>query len=185
MNRSLRIALVSVAAAVASFARAGEPGAVDFGKLTRAEKGEYVDITLGKGLIKFASLFVKHEEPAAAALMSSISRVRVNVVGLDQTNRASTLERVNSVRNDLARDGWEQIVTVQGKRDEDVAVFLKQRDGEVVEGIVVTVIDERKKEAVFINVVGNIRAEQLGELGGRLNIDRLSRFNKAGKVREL
>jgi hypothetical protein len=178
MTPSLRLVLVSLTVATISLARAGEPGTVDFGKFTKSDKGDFVDITLGGGVLKFASLFVKHEEPAAADLMKSITRVRVNVVGLDASNRGAILERMTTVRSDLVRDGWDQIVTVQGKKDEDVAIFLKQRDGEVVEGVVVTVMDERKNEAVFINVVGNIRAEQLSDLGGRLHIDRLAKLNR-------
>lgn len=182
MHRSLRIAFVSVAALAVSHLRAAEAGVVDFGKFTKSERGEFVDITLGGGVLKLASFFVKHEEPAAAAMMRSISKVRVNVVGMDDTNRFATTEKMSSVRRELVSQGWEQIVTVQGKRDEDVAIFLKQRDGEIVEGVVVTVIDERKNEAVFINVVGNIRAEQLAELGGHLKIDRLSRLSRAEKI---
>jgi hypothetical protein len=172
----------AVALATASVAHAVEPGYVDFGRVARSEKGQCVDITLGSGVLKLASFFVKHEEPEAAAMLRSISKVRVNVIGLDDSNRSAATERMTAVRSDLVRQGWEQIVTVQGKRDEDVAIFLKQRDGEIVEGIVVTVMDERKNEAVFINVVGNIKAEQLGELGGRLHIDRLSNVHGLRKL---
>ncbi len=177
MTQSLRVALVSVAVFTASFARAAEPGYVDFGKFAKSERGECVDITLGGGVLKLASFFVKHEEPAAAEMLRSISKVRVNVISLDNTNRFAATEKMTTMRAELVKQGWDQIVTVQGRKEEDVAIFLKQREGEVIEGVVVTVIDERKNEAVLINVVGNIKAEQLAELGGHLKIDRLAKMN--------
>jgi hypothetical protein len=179
MTRSSRLALVSLVcltalAIAAPAATAAEPGYVDFGKFTAPERGEFVQINVGKGLIKFASLFAGHKEPAAADLMSNLSQVRVNVVGLDDGNRAATIERMTDIRGRLARENWEQIAAVRGQHDEDVAIFVKQRDGEAVEGIVVTVLDARKNEAVFVNIVGNIRPEQISAIGERLNVRQLA-----------
>ena len=43
---------------------------------------------------------------------------------------------------------------------DNVAVFAKVRDEENIDGLVVTVID-RKGEAVFVNIVGNISADKI------------------------
>ena len=184
MKYPLRLALapVALAMAIATTGLAAESGYVDFGKLVGPEKGELVDITLGKGMLKFASFVTKCKSPEAAQLISGLSRVRVNVVGLDDTNREATTARLLAVRQDLVRDGWEQIVAVRGKRQEDVAIYLKQRDGEIIDGIVVTVIDERKKEAVFVNIVGQIKAEQLALLGEHLEIAQLKLAGKGAKI---
>lgn len=53
------------------------------------------------------------------------------------------------------------IASVQSENQEDVAIHLKQRDGEVIAGLVITVMDARKNEAVFVNVVGRIKADNL------------------------
>jgi len=103
------------------------------------------------------------------------------VVGLDDTNRDATTDRVMKVRQELARDGWEQIVEARGKKQDDVAIFVKQRDGEVIDGIVVTVIDERKKEAVLVNVVGRIKADSLAAIGERFDIPQLKGAPKVEK----
>jgi hypothetical protein len=183
MKHSSRLLLApaAFAFAIVSTALAADPGYVDFGKLVGPEKGEFVDITLGKGVLKLTSLIAKCKSPEASQLISGLSRVRVNVVGLDDRNRDQTTERVQAIRNDLVRDGWEQIVAVRGKKQEDVAVFLKQRDGEIIEGVVVTVIDERKKEAVLVNVAGHIKVEQLAILGEHLDIPQL-RGVKTAKI---
>ena len=179
MNASFRLALAPAAFALffATHGVAADPGAVDLGKLVGPEKGEMVDITLGRGVLKLASFAAKCKNAEAAQLIAGLSRVRVNVVGLDDSNRVQTTEKINALRQTLTRDGWEQIVAVRGKRQEDVAIFLKQRDGEVIDGVVVTVIDERKKEVVFVNVVGQIKAEQLTKLGEHLDITHLRGAN--------
>jgi hypothetical protein len=184
MKTSLRLLLAPVALTVAlsTSAFAAESGHFDFGKFVGPEKGQFVDITLGKTVLKFTSIIAKCKSPDAAQLISGLSSVRVNVIGLDDANRQQTTERVQTIRKDLVRDGWEQIVTVRGKKQEDVAIFLKQRDGETVDGVVVTVIDERKKEAVLVNIVGQINAGQLAVLGEHLNIAQLQLGTKAEKI---
>jgi hypothetical protein len=179
MTSSLRLAFVALVGvttftATALAAANVDPGYVDFGKFTAPAHGEFVQVNIGKGLLGFASLFARHKDAAAADLMSNITRVRVNVVGLDDGNRAATTERMTEVRARLARENWEQIVAVHGKHEEDVAIFLKQRDGDAIDGIVVTVLDERKKEAVFVNIIGNIRADQISAVGERLNLRQLA-----------
>ncbi|HUR59906.1 MAG TPA: DUF4252 domain-containing protein [Opitutaceae bacterium] len=184
MNRSLRrlIAPCTLALLVTTAAVAVEPGYVDFGRFAGPKKGEYVEVTLGKGMLKLASLITRHHNPEASDIISGLTRVRVNVVGLDDANRDSTTERVKTLRQDLGQQGWEQIVSVRGKRDEDVAVFVKQREGEVIDGIVVTVVDGRKNEAVFVNVVGKIKPEQLAMLGEQLDIKPLKGAVKAKEI---
>jgi hypothetical protein len=184
MTRSFRaiFAPVALAFVLTATVSAEEPGYVDFGKLIAPEKGQFVEINLGKGLLKLASFVVRCEEPAAADVISGISRVRINVVGLDDRNRDSTTEKVRALRTELNAQGWDQIVTARGEKHEDVAVFIKHRDGEVIDGLVVTVIDERKKEAVLVNIAGRIKAEQLGALGERFQIDPLKRVKKTAKL---
>lgn len=175
------IATFSLVAAFATSARAAEPapGYVDFGDITASKKGEYVEVKLNGFLLHLAAKFAKHEDPAAAELLGGLSSVRVNVFGLDDDNRASALERVGNVRQQLEDKGWEKIVTVRGKHEEDVAVFVKHRGEEMIEGLVVTVIDGRKNEAVFVNIVGNIKPDQLAALSKHLHIDQLNVGGKA------
>lgn len=152
---------------------APEPGHIDFGRLTGAARGEYVEINVGRGLLKLASLVAKRNNPEVASIISGLSRIRVNVVELDENNRAEARERITTVRDQLARDGWDQVVTARSHRHEDVVVFVKQGAAEAIEGVVVTVFDDRKREAVFINVVGNIRPDQLEALGAHLHLPAL------------
>lgn len=164
------LSLVLATAALAAPER--EPGYVDIGALLPSGKGRFVEVDLSPGVIKFASRLAKKQEPEAAELLANIRRVRVNVVALDDTNRAATLERIEGVRRQLEAEGWGRTVSVREKDGENVSVYVKQLDDDVIQGLVVTVID-KKGEAVFVNIVGNISADRLGELAEKLNIEPL------------
>lgn len=175
MIRASRILAASLLApiAIAVSATAAEPGYVDFGKLAAPQKGQYVEITLGEGMLKLASVIARCKDAEAARIISGLTKVRINVARLDEQNRDANRDRIHTLRDQLAQQGWEPIAKVQGDKGEDVAVLVKQRDGEVIEGVVVTVLDGRKGEAVFVNVVGTIRAEQLAAVGRHLDIKHL------------
>ena len=61
------------------------------------------------------------------------------------------------------------------KKDEDVGVYIKTRGEEAVQGVVVTVIDGNK-EAVLVNIVGDIKPEKLAIIGERFNIEPLKKI---------
>lgn len=184
MNRFLRFASpVLLSAILAISASAAESGYVDLGKFKPAEGCEFVEVNLHAPLIKLASHFVDREEPAAAEILRSLKHVRVNVVGFNEDNRADTTDRVQKIRSELEAQGWIQMVTVHEAEDvQDVGVFVKMQEDETIDGVVVTVIDRSENKAVFVNVVGNIRPEQLAALGDKLNIAPLSQLSlKRGK----
>lgn len=170
--RSLVVSALFTCAAGAGSA-AQPAGYVDFGAFT-AGKGEFVEVNLQSGLLKLASRLTKMSDPAAAELIGSLERVRVNVIGLDEDNSAAVTERVANIRSALARQGWEQIVTVKEQKDgaQDVAIFLKHGEGEAIAGLVITVVDGTK-QAVLVNVVGNIKPEQIETLAQHLHVEGL------------
>lgn len=187
----LAAAVATLATVLFVNARAAEDGAyVDFGKLTAGPDSTFVEVNLQQGLIRFAAKIAATQEPEAAELLNNIQYVRVNVVGLDDSNRTTTLDRMQSVRAELEKKGWEPVVTARESKaqgGDDVAVFMKMKGDDTIEGIVVTVIEKTGK-AVFVNVVGNIRAEQIARLGDKMNIEPLrnlkfERGHKQGEVK--
>lgn len=185
MNRLLRQSLAAAAfgAALSLNALAADDGGfVDFGKFTAASGREFVEVNLQSGLLKFAAKIAATEEPEAAELLRNITHVRVNVVGMDDSNRDGTVERVEMIRADLEKRGWEKIVTVReggDKAGDDVAIYMKSKGEDAIEGIVVTVID-KKGEAVLVNIVGNIRADQIAKLADQLDIKPLRKIKLEG-----
>jgi len=173
----LAAAILSLAFVTPSRAADSEPGYFDMGRFTPSTDGQFVEVNLSPGLLKFAAKIAAAKEPEAAALIGNLRGIRVNVVGLDDKNRAGTVEQINAIRRQLATQGWTQIVTVREKEDGDnVAVHVKQNANESIDGIVVTVID-KKGEAVFVNIVGNITADQLGVIAEKFDIDPLRKVH--------
>jgi len=179
MKHSIRSALTLAAlVGVAIQAENTPPGYVDFGKFSPPSSGgEFVEVHITSNLISMVARLAEKNEPEIAELLRGLHRVRVNVIGLDDGNRAEMETRVKKIRTDLDAQGWERIVTAQ-KKDEDVGVYLKTRGEEAVEGVVVTVI-ESNREAVFINIVGNIKPEKIAVIGERFNIEPLKKIGQA------
>ena len=148
------------------------PGQVDFGTFSPPKgDGEFVEVNVPTSLITLAARLVEKEEPDVAKLLNGLKLVRVNVIGLDQENRAALQKRAQKIREELAGKGWERIVTAQQK-DQNVSVYLKMTDKGAVQGLTAVVLDG-KEHAVFANVVGDIKPEQLALVGERFNIDPL------------
>jgi hypothetical protein len=157
------------------------PGQVDFGKFTPPDGGgEFVEIQIRSNLLSLAAQLIEKQEPAAAQLVRSVELIHVNVIGLTDANRADLVKRVHQIRHDLDAQGWEQNVTVQEKNGEDVGIYTKTRGGEALAGLVITVI-EPKGEVVLINIVGDIRPEQVAVLSEKLDIKPLKDIGAALK----
>ncbi len=172
-------AAATLSLALTSFASAAEAqsGAIDIGQLMPSAKGQFVEINLSSAMLKFAARIAARQEPEAAELIRNLKSIRVNVVGLDDTNRAGTIEQIEGVRRKLEAQGWTKMVTVREKNDGDnVDVHVMQRGEEAIDGLVVTVID-KKGEAVFVNIVGNINADQIAQIADKFDIEPLRKVH--------
>lgn len=155
-------------------------GEVDFGKFSAPGKGsEFVEVQIKSNLLSLAAQLVEKEEPQAAKLLRSVRMVRVNVVGLTDENRDEMEKRIARIGRELDRQGWERNVNVQGKEGEDVGVYTKTRGGEALEGVAITVLEP--KHLVLVNVVGDIRPDQIAALGESLHIKHLKEVGTAIK----
>jgi len=159
------------------------PGQVDFGAFSPPKgDGEFVEVNVPTSLIALAARLVEKEEPEVAKVLSGLKLVRVNVIGLDEENRAALQERAQKIREELAGKGWERIVTAQQK-DQNVSVYLKMTDNGAVQGLTAVVLDG-KEHAVFANVVGDIKPEQLAMLGDKFHIDPLKQIGNTTQKAE-
>ena len=155
------------------------PGLVNFGKFTKPTNGELVEINLNGDTLAMAAQVGGKAQPDLAEVLRGLHSIRVNVVGLDNQNREEVTSRMKALRSELDTLGWQQVVSVQEKK-EDVGIYLKTRGREAVEGLVITVLDGRK-EAVFINIVGDIKLEKLATLADKFNLDVLKKAAEALK----
>lgn len=172
-------AAATLSLALTTFATAAEieSGAIDIGQLMPSAKGEFVEVNLSSAMLKFAARIAARQEPEVAELIRNLKSIRVNVVGLDDSNRAATIEQIEGVRRKLEAQGWTKMVTVRERNGGDnVDVHVKQRGEEAIDGLVVTVLD-KKGEAVFVNIVGNINADQLAQLADKFDIEPLRKVH--------
>jgi len=100
--------------------------------------------------------------------------VHVNVIGLSDDNRAEMQKRAQKVRKDLAAKGWERIVVAQ-QNEKEAGVYLKMSDKGAVQGLAAVVMDG-DQHAVFVNIVGEIRPEQIALIGDKLHLDPLKKL---------
>ena len=155
-------------------------GAVDIDKLMPGDrKGERVSVELTRPLLSIAAAFARQQEPEAAQLIDSLKLIRVRVGQFGEEGKAQAKESFTAARKTIEAAGWQKVVSVQDK-DDDAAVHLKMRGEEAIEGLLVTVISG-DREAVVVNIVGNLKPEQLAKLGARLNIEPMK---KAGELFE-
>jgi len=160
-----------------------EPGYVDLGHFSRSpDGGQFVEVNLKGSLLAMAVKVAETEEPEVAELLRGIHAVRVNVVGVNDSNRQELTDRVETLRATLSTGGWERVVTVQEK-DQDVGVFLKTQGSDSIQGVVVTVLNG-KDQAVFVNVVGNIQPEKIAQLGEHFGIEPLQKLGEAADKRK-
>ena len=172
--------LVSMLFVTGVLAQEKSAGFVDFGKLPGSNSGkEFVEVSVGRALFVISAKLFEKSEPEVASLLRGLQLVQVNVVGLAEDNCAEMKEHVRKLRSDLAGKGWDRVVTAQSGK-EDVAIYVKTKGEEAIEGLAITVLDG-DKEAVLINIVGNIKPEQVAMLGEKMNVDPLKKFGQARK----
>ena len=181
MKRLLPCTAVALAIALTSTpqgrAESLEPGEVDFGDLsTLAAGGTFVDVNVGKSLIGLAARFASADEPEIAKLLDGLHRIQVKVIGITAENRPALEKHSRDIRKYLDAHGWDQVVSAHTK-DQDASVHLKLENDKTVAGLAIVALDG-KGQAAFVNVVGNIKPEQLATVGEQLHIDALRKFGR-------
>ena len=171
----LKILLFSLVSILALPAMAQEdmlkdfPGYADFGDLNQIFGEPSVQIAVGGALLGLVSTLSASESPEAAELFKRLHGVRVNVY--ENTPISSgAVDYVKDVSSKLSQRGWESVVTVNSD-DEQVRIFMKI-SGEKIEGITVMALDEG--EAVFVNVIGNLRPDELAQVMDNFDMEMIS-----------
>lgn len=135
--------------------------------------GGRVTVDLKGALLNIATRIASHHEPESAALLASLKEVRVNVIDLNKNGAEDIGRRFKDGRKSLEASGWSRVVSVQENGD-DVAIHVKTRGEESIEGLCVSILGS-DRQAVFVNVVGDIKPQQLAKLGEKLDIPGLQK----------
>jgi hypothetical protein len=176
------LALTALTASLGFNVIAGpSPGRVDFGEFNPPDgNSEFVEVQLKGNLLSLAAQAVEKQNPDVAKIVRSVELIHVNVIGLTDANRSNVLKRVQQIRHDLDRHGWDHNVSVKDKDGEDVGIYTKTRGEKALAGLVITVI-EPKDQVVLVNIVGDIQPDQVAALGDKLDIEPLKAIGAALK----
>ncbi len=154
-----------------------EPGYFNF-----AEFGEYnendlmTEVHLGPHLLKLAAKATEKNEEGIGDVISGLKLIKVEVyrVGKEQSEVTERMEKMNDKLND---SGWERIVMSKDDGNR-VFVFIKTKD-DIIVGLVVTAYEspdlDDEGQAVYVNIVGDIDLEKIGELSSKFDIPNLDK----------
>ncbi len=156
-----------------------EPGYVDFGNLGSFEKGNDVtEVNLDGKILKMVSKMTESDNPNLAKMLSGLKLVKVNVFHTDEKDVQQITNKIKDLDGKLMSDGWDRIVRSR-EHGELVNVYIKSDDNNI-DGLVVTNLDH-DGEAAFVNIVGPIDLELIGQLGKKFDIPSLDGIKKKGK----
>lgn len=152
-------------------------GYVDFGNLSKFEtEDEVTEVLIEEHLIRMVSKMAGKNEPELSNVLDGIKLIKVNTFGVSDKNYNQLAKIVTDIDKKLINDGWDRIVKTRSK-DEVVNVFILTTDEEKIDGLVVTSV-EKNDEAAFVNIVGNIDLETIGELSDKFDIPSIGDLNE-------
>ena len=145
----------------------GDPGYARFDGLEPLAGEREIGLSFGPLPLALARLAID-DEPEIDTLLTDLRAVRVYVY--EQVEDAERVQQqVSAVRKSLLDEGWASIATVRDG-DERVAVLLRMAEGGAkTHGLAVIV--QGSSELVLVNLIGNVRVDQLAKYMTELDID--------------
>jgi hypothetical protein len=151
-------------------------GYVEFGDLTPYEDGgEITEVLIEEHLLKMVAKVTSKEEPDLSDVISGIKLIKVHTFEVTEDNYESLRTKITSINESIVDDKWDRIVRTRSSR-EMINVFIRTSGEELIEGLVVTQV-EKDREAVFVNIVGDINLETISRLGDKFGIPGIEDLN--------
>jgi hypothetical protein len=132
-----------------------------------------VNVTLDANLLAFAAGFLDPSDPRDAAIRELIGGLKGIYVRSYQFDGAFVYPgaEVDSLRRQLGSGGWQQIVSVRGRKDEgNVDIYISVDHGKA-NGL--AIIASAPRDFTIVNIVGSIDLQKLRRLQGKFGIPSL------------
>jgi hypothetical protein len=172
----VKLRFASFAAAALVAASAADAQDVDFSRIPGVDAQPTVQVDLSAGMLSFVTAAAAAADPTVAEALAGIERVRVFVYSAVEDRDALATFLDDSAQR-LEGSGWERTVVAEEGASK-VRVHTKIGDARLA-GITLMVLDGAK-EAVFINIAGDIDPAQLGRAIAQLS--RLPRLDQMASV---
>jgi hypothetical protein len=159
--------LIATASLVMGCASVGAQGYFDFGQVPGLAGEPKVQIDLNAAMLGFVREAARAADPDSAAAIDGIEGVRVRVYEIDD-EVGPVIEFIDNASRRLEADGWQRMVYVQDSGSR-VLVYVNFA-GELMSGLTVMVAEEDGKEAVFINLLGELDPAKIGAAAAALGM---------------
>jgi hypothetical protein len=121
-----------------------------------------LNLSLGPTTIRAARWFTSiDEDPEIKALLRDVKGVRISVYNIDDNSNLFA-ENIAETQVNLKADGWHPVIRTTEKETNETTLMYMKANSDVIDGLVVLTLDD--DEAVFINVIGNIKPESFEPL---------------------
>ncbi|MCH8056462.1 MAG: DUF4252 domain-containing protein [Proteobacteria bacterium] len=141
-------------------------GYADLESLGMRDTNRLISLSIGPTLLHFAARYMD-DEPEIRDLLRGLDGVRIRIYEIDGDARR-VAQRIFKMSEHLREDGWEPVLLVR-EQNEEVHMLLRMVNHHI-SGMTVLVSDG-ESEAVIINLMGEIRPEQFGDVMVALDVD--------------
>jgi len=125
-----------------------------------------ISLSIGPTLLHFAARHLD-DEPELRDLLRSLDGVRIRIYEIDG-DAGRVARRIFTMSEHLQNDGWMPVMLIR-EQDEEVHMLVRMVDDHI-SGMTVLVSDG-ESEAVVVNLMGEIRPEQFGDVMVALEVD--------------
>jgi hypothetical protein len=141
-------------------------GYADLESLGMRDTDTVMTLSIGPSLLHFAASHVD-DEPEVRELLKNLDGVRIRIYEING-DASRVASRINSMSGNLQDDGWEPVMLIR-EENEATHMLIRTVDQQIC-GMTVLVTDG-DTEAVVINLMGEIKPQQFGDVMLALDVD--------------
>jgi len=145
------------------------PGYVDLSGLTGVDVPETsVEVYLKEPLLKLLAATTS-DDPELVEMLKGLLMIQVRQYSTEDKSKKGFQKFISSYSKKLEAKKWDRIVKAK-EEGEHVEIFIMISDDKI-QGLFIMALEP--SESVFVNIVGELDLELLGELGAKFDIPNL------------